>query len=129
MRIDVQNLRDEVTIKVYNKNKIKDSVVGKLRLRMNTLCINELDKWLSLGRKGKNAATLRIYANWRPTNSKIKIDEYTNFLLIGIDLGTTCSAAARVMPGMSNNIAGVKVDMIPISMEEGRPILPSFIKM
>lgn len=96
---------------------------------MNTICINELDKWLSLGHKGKNAATLRIYANWRPTHSKIKIDDLTNFLLIGIDLGTTCSAAARVIPGMSNNISGVKADMIPISIEQGDPILPSMAKV
>ena len=30
---------------------------------------------------------------------------------------------------MSDNIAGVKADMISISVEEGRPTLPSFAKM
>ena len=95
---------------------------------MNTLCINQLDKWLSLGgKKGKTKGLVRIYSYWKPI--KAKLDKFTNLLFIGIDLGTTCSAAARVVPGMSDNIAGVKADMISISVEQGRPTLPSFIKM
>ena len=47
------------------------------------------------------------------------IDERTNFLFIGIDLGTTHSAVARVVQGMTNTIEGVKAEMLPINLEQG----------
>ena len=48
---------------------------------------------------------------------------------LGIDLGTTHTAAAYSKKGLSNRIAGVYVDMIAINLENGRPILPSVVRM
>ena len=48
---------------------------------------------------------------------------------IGIDLGTTHTAAAYSKKGISNRIAGVNVDMIAINLENGRPILPSVVRI
>ena len=59
----------------------------------------------------------------------VKVDGVVNFSWIGIDLGTTHSAAACVLNGMSGNIEGVKADMIPINLEQGNPILPSVAKI
>ena len=112
---------------IYDQYLIKGALIGELKLKLSSLCIHGLDKWFYLNYNGYNACSLRLFAHWWPLNSKI--DRYTNFLFIGIDLGTTHSAAARVMQGLSNTIDGVKADMIPISAEEGRGILPSAVKM
>ena len=126
IRISVKNFQDDAYVAIYDENMLKDSLVGKLKLKLASLCIHRLDKWFILNIDGQNAGSLRVFAHWWPLNSKI--DPYTNFLFIGIDLGTTHSAAARVMQGLSNTIDGVKADIIPISAEEGRGILPSVVK-
>ena len=48
---------------------------------------------------------------------------------LGIDLGTTHTAAAYSKKGVSNRIAGINVDLIPINLENGKTILPSVVKM
>ena len=57
------------------------------------------------------------------------INASIDFSWIGVDLGTTHSCAAYSKKGISNNIAGVNVDTIPINMENGDPTLPSVVKI
>ena len=59
----------------------------------------------------------------------IFINASIDFSWIAIDLGTTHSCAAYAKKGISDKIAGVNVDVIPINMENGSPILPSVVKI
>ena len=96
---------------------LKNKRVGKAKLKIGVLCINNLDKRITLGHKGKNAGTLRFWTQWRPLFRIV--DKMTNFLFLGIDLGTTHSAVARVKQGCTNTIEGVEAVMLPISIEQG----------
>lgn len=106
---------------------IKNKRVGKAKLKIGILCINNLDKRITLGHKGKNAGTLRFWTQWRPLFRII--DVRTNFRFLGIDLGTTHSAVAIVEPGMLNTIEGVQAVMCPINMEGGSTTTPSMVNI
>ena len=60
---------------------------------------------------------------------RLELDDKIILDWIGIDLGTTHTAAAYSKKGISNRIAGVNVDMIAINLENGRPILPSAVRI
>ena len=54
--------------------------------------------------------------------SSLLVDAKPNLDWIGIDLGCTHSSAAY---SMLDIISGIKIDMIPINLENGRTSLPS----
>jgi len=78
---------------------------------------------------GKIQDKISVLVDDNKKRSGLLVDATTNFDWIGIDLGCTHTSAAYSKKGISNRIAGIVVDMIPISNENGRTSVPSVVRI
>ena len=102
--------------------------MGRTSQKLHTICQTSDNCWVELHHEGRLTGKLNIKTEWKPTDPELTVDTVLNW--IGIDLGTTHTAASYSKKGaFSNRIAGVNVDLIPINLESGRTTLPSVVKM
>ena len=125
------DLDELIVVQVWRQRSNRQTLfIGSATFEMHTICRTIDNKWIELHHEGKLTGKLNFRTQWKELiHAPLELTMQTILDWIGIDLGTTHTAAAYSKKGLSNRIAGVYVDMIAINLENGRPILPSVVRM
>ena len=127
MEVTYNDFNEYVSIQVWYRNRNRHAlVIGNAEFKLDIICKTNENSWIELHHEGRLKGRFNIKTEWKPTVLELTIETILNWL--GIDLGTTHTAAAYSKKGISNRIAGVNVDMIPINLENGRQIVPSVVR-
>jgi Ca2+-dependent lipid-binding protein len=71
--IDVKYVGDDLTMQVFDEDVTSSDLIGETTIKLSSLCVGTgFDDWFQIQYKGKEAGTVHLISEWKPTGMQLQ---------------------------------------------------------